>query len=81
MCLKKYSAIGNTTIGNYVVLCSRLILKTVLLEVSYGRNDYKQCYERTFGTNQKQCYLEISAARGSAARGLGVTFSIYTLPP
>ena len=25
-----------------------------------------------FGTNQKQCYLEISVARGSAARGLGV---------
>ena len=32
----------------------------------------KQCYWRTFGTNQKQCYLEISAVRGSAARGLGV---------
>ena len=39
MCLKKYSAIGNSGIGNYVVLCSKLILKTVLLEVSYGKND------------------------------------------
>ena len=39
MCLKKYSAIGNSAIGNYVVLCSKLILKTVLLEVSYGKND------------------------------------------
>ena len=39
MCLKKYSAIGNSAIGDYVVLCSRLILKTVLLEVSYSRND------------------------------------------
>ena len=72
MCQKKYSAIGNSAIGNYVVLYSKLVLKTVLLEVSYGKNDYKQCYRRTFGTNQKQCYLEISAARGSAARGLGV---------
>ena len=34
MCLKKYSAIGNSAIGNYVVLCSKLIQKTVLLEVS-----------------------------------------------
>ena len=37
--LKKYSAIGNSAIGNYVVLCSKLTLKTVLLEVSYGKND------------------------------------------
>ena len=36
---KKYSAIGNSAIGNYVVLYSKLILKTVLLEVSYGKND------------------------------------------
>ena len=34
MCLEKYSAIGDSAIGNYVVLCSKLILKTVLLEVS-----------------------------------------------
>ena len=46
-----YSAIGNSAIGNYVVLCSKFILKTVLLEVSYGKNDLKQCYRRTFGTN------------------------------
>ena len=72
MCLGKYSALGNSAIGNYVVLCSKFILKTVLLEVSYGKNDKRQCYGRTFGTNQKQCYLVISAARGSAARGLGV---------
>ena len=39
MCLKKYSAIGNSAIGNCIVLCSKLILKTVLLEVSYGKND------------------------------------------
>ena len=39
MCLKKYSAIGNSAIGNYVVLYSKLTLKTVLLEVSYGKND------------------------------------------
>ena len=39
MCLRKYNAIGNSAIGNYVVLCSKLILKTVLLEVSYGKND------------------------------------------
>jgi len=39
MCQKKYSAIGNSAIGNYVVLYSKLILKTVLLEVSYGKND------------------------------------------
>ena len=39
MCLKKYSAIGNSAIGNFVVLCSKLILKTVLLEVGYGKND------------------------------------------
>ena len=38
-CLKKYSAIRNRAIGNYVVLYSKLILKTVLLEVSYGKND------------------------------------------
>ena len=38
-CLKKYSAIGNSAIGNYVVLYSKLTLKTVLLEVSYGKND------------------------------------------
>ena len=36
---KKYSAIGNSAIGNCIVLCSKLILKTVLLEVSYGKND------------------------------------------
>ena len=39
MCLKKYSAIGNSAIGNYVVLYSKPTLKTVLLEVSYGKND------------------------------------------
>ena len=39
MCLKKYSAIGNSAIGNCIVLCSKLILKTVLLEVSYGKNE------------------------------------------
>ena len=39
MCLKQYSAIGNSAIRNYVVLCSKLILKTVLLKVSYGKND------------------------------------------
>ena len=39
MCLRKNSAVGNSAIGNYVVLYSKLILKTVLLEVSYGKND------------------------------------------
>ena len=39
MCLKKYSAVGNSAIGNDVMLYSKLILKTVLLEVSYGKND------------------------------------------
>ena len=39
MCLKKYIAIGNSAIGNYVVLYSKLILKTVLIEISYGKND------------------------------------------
>ena len=39
MCLKKYSAIGNSAIGNDVVLYSKLVRKTVLLEVSYGKND------------------------------------------
>ena len=39
MCMKKYSAIGNSAIGNCIVLCSKLILKTVLLEVSYGKNN------------------------------------------
>ena len=39
MFLKKYSAIGNSAIGSHVVLCSKLILKTVLLEVSYDKND------------------------------------------
>ena len=39
MCLKKYSALGNSAIGNYVVSYSKLILKTVLIEVSYGKND------------------------------------------
>ena len=39
MCLKKYSAIGNSAIGNYAVLYSKLIPKTVLLEVSNGKND------------------------------------------
>ena len=39
VCLKKYSAIEKSAIENYVVLCSKLILKTVLLEVSYGKND------------------------------------------
>ena len=38
MCLKRYSAIGNSAIGNYAVLYSKLILKTVLLEESYGNN-------------------------------------------
>ena len=37
MCLKRYSALGNNTIGNYVVIYSKLTLKTVLLEVSYGK--------------------------------------------
>ena len=57
MCLEKYSAIGNSAIGDYVVLCCKLILKTVLWE--------------DFLNQLKQCYLEISAVRGSAARGLG----------
>ena len=39
VCLKKYSAVGNSAIGNYIVLYSKLTLKTVLLEVSYGKND------------------------------------------
>ena len=39
MCLKKYSAIGNSAIGNYVVLYSKLLPKTVLLEVNYGKNN------------------------------------------
>ena len=39
MCLKKDSAIGNSAIRNYVVLYSKLILKTVLLEISYAKND------------------------------------------
>ena len=39
MCLKRYSAIGNSAIGNYVVVCSKIIQKTVLLEVSFGKND------------------------------------------
>ena len=39
MCLKRYSAIGNSAIGNHVVLYSKLIQKTVLLEVSYDKND------------------------------------------
>ena len=39
MCLRKYSAIGNSAIGNCIVLCSKLILKTVLLEVFYGKNE------------------------------------------
>ena len=37
VCLKKYSAIGNNAIGNYVVLWSKLILKSVLLEASYEK--------------------------------------------
>ena len=37
VCLKKYSAIGNSAIGNCVVLCSKLILKTMLFEASYGK--------------------------------------------
>ena len=39
MCLKQYSATENSAIGNYVVLCSKFTLKTVLLEDSYGKND------------------------------------------
>ena len=39
MCLEKYNAIGNSAIGNYVVSYSKLTLKTVLLEVSYDKND------------------------------------------
>ena len=39
MCQKKFSVIGNSAIGNYLVLCSKLILKTVLLEINYGKND------------------------------------------
>jgi len=50
-CLKMYSAIGNSAIGNYVVVYSKLTPETVLLEVSYVKNDKKQCYGRTFGTN------------------------------
>ena len=34
MCLKKYSAIGSSPIGNYVVGYSKLTLETVLLKVS-----------------------------------------------
>ena len=53
MCLKKYSAIGNRAIENYAVvyIYSKLTLETVLLEVSYVKNDQKQYYGRTFGTN------------------------------
>ena len=51
MCLKKYSAIGNSAIGSCIVLCSKLILKTVLLEVNYGKNNLKQCYGSAFGIN------------------------------
>ena len=36
---KKYSAIGNSAFRNYVVLYSKLVLKTVPLQVSYGKND------------------------------------------
>ena len=39
MCLKIYSVIGNSAIGNYEVSCSKLTQKTVLLEVSYGKNE------------------------------------------
>ena len=39
MHLKKYRAIGNSAIGNHLVLYNKLILKTGLLEVSYGKND------------------------------------------
>ena len=37
-CLKKHSAIGNSAIGNYVVLYSKFTFKTVLSEVIYGKN-------------------------------------------
>ena len=39
MCLKKYSAIGNSAIGNYVVLYSKPTQKIVLLEVSFDKKD------------------------------------------
>ena len=39
VCLKKHSAIRNSAIGNYVVLYSKLIQKTVLLEVSFGKDE------------------------------------------
>lgn len=39
MCPKKYSAIGNSAIGNYEVAYSKLTLETVPLEVSYFKND------------------------------------------
>ena len=32
----------------------------------------------TFGTNWKQCYLEISAAQGSAARGIDVILITFS---
>ena len=39
MCLRKYSAIGNSAIGNHVAVYSKLILETVLLEVCSVKND------------------------------------------
>ena len=39
MCLRKYIAIRNSAIRNYVVVYSKLTLETVLLEVSYVKND------------------------------------------
>ena len=41
--------------------------KNTAIEVKMTENSAvqgKQCGARTFGPNQKQCYLEISAARG-----------------
>ena len=38
MCLKN-SAIGNSGIGNYVMVYSKLTLETVLLEVCYVKDD------------------------------------------
>ena len=50
MYLEKYSAIGNSAIGNDVVLYSKLMLKTVLLEVSYGKYDYSTVPNKRIAT-------------------------------
>ena len=49
--------------------------KNTAIEVKMTENSAvqgKQCGARTFGPNQKQCYLEISAARGNAVQGLAI---------